>query len=144
MLVLIVLAIPALSRADSLSINSLISGLKFDEGIAYDFKNKQIENTMTVVLLEYAPTVPPSKKFLQYMAKADPALNVGYSTADKAVIGLSVNLGSLSDLGVQVPLLKLISFEPTIYYSFYHINLQDVAGIKNSWLLGAKILDIKF
>lgn len=145
LLILLVLALGVQeSKSDSLSINSLISGLKFDEGVAYDLKNKQVENTMTVVLLEYAPTVQPSNKFLQYVAKADPSLNIGYSTAEKAVIGLSIDIGSLSDLGVQVPILKLISFQPAIYYSFYHINLSNPSSIKNSWLVGAKILNIKF
>lgn len=143
-LLILALLIPSISQADSLNLSTLISGLKFDEGVAWDFKNKQMESTSTVVLFEYAPDTVPTNKFLQYLSKADPSVNVGYSTADKAVVGLSVSLGSLSDLGVKVPLLKLISFQPTIYYSFYHINLSNIAATKNSWLLGAKILDIKF
>lgn len=136
--------IPNLAKADSLNVSSLISNLKFDVGVGWDLKNKQFTQMDTVVLFEYAPDTLPQNKFLQYLAKAAPAVNVGYSTADKFIVGASVNLGSLSDLGVQVPLLKIISFQPMAAYSFYHITSADLGNIKNSWILGAKFLDIKF
>jgi len=130
-LTLAILLLSSVSFADEVSISDLFSKLKFDTGIAYSIKGKEFCSISTVKILEYSKI------------KLDPALSLGYSSSDNFVVGLSASLGSLKSLGVDVPILDLIKFDPFVGYGFGSLNLHDIQGTHNDWFIGIKLIDIK-
>lgn len=122
-------------------ITSILDGLTLDIGTGYDVKNKTWVETDTVRFLEYAKTDNTGNYsgFLNYIGKVDPRLSIGYSSADKIVVGGAIKLIAPSQFGLTSPLLNAISLSPFAQYSFYHIG-SNLSDIKNSWIFGAYIV----
>lgn len=126
-------------------VGSIISNISFDSGVGYDTKNKQWTSVNTIKAVEYNKTDNTGKysSFLNYIGAVDPAISVGYSTTDKAVVGFSFTLVNPKMLGLNSPLLNYISIRPFAMYSFYHLTSADAGNIKNSWIFGAYLMQVK-
>jgi hypothetical protein len=126
-------------------VGSVISSLAFDSGVGWDIENKQWTSVNTIKFLEYNNTANTNKysAFLNYIGQVDPSVSVGYSTTDKAVVGLSFTLVNPKMLGFNSVLLNYLTVKPFAMYSFYHLT-STVNNIKNSWILGAYFVQIKF
>lgn len=123
---------------------TLLSNISLDSGIGYDIKNHQWTSVSTVKFLEYRKTdnVGKYSGFLNYVGHLDPSASVGYSTTDKLVVGGSFTLVNPSMLGFNSPLLNYLTIKPFAFYSFYHLG-TNLSNIKNSWIFGAYLIQIK-
>lgn len=142
--------LPALSQAQTspnptpIDVPTLLNGVTLDSGVGWDLKNKQWTSVSTIKFLEYNKTDRTGKysTFLNYIGHIDPSASVGYSTTDKLVVGLSFTLVNPAMLGLNSPLLNYLTIKPFAFYSFYHIG-ANLSNIKNSWILGAYLVQIK-
>jgi hypothetical protein len=133
-------------ETNSLSLSGLLSKVKINSGIGYDFQSKEVVNTQTIKILEYDPKEKPTNKFLSLISKdnLNPSVDVGYTTKDKAVIGLSFSALKLSKYGVQIPVLDLVDLRPFVQYSFSHLTTAKASNIDNSWIAGFTIISVQF
>lgn len=120
-----------MAQAEALNISGFIDDIKFDSGISYDITNGEVVNTETFKVFEYTKW------------KIKPAINAGYATNDKLIVGISCNLLNVGDY-IKFPIVDLLKIDPIVAYSFGHLNLQDPAGSKNSVLLGVKLIEVAF
>ena len=134
--------LPSASTADVIS--TFIKSLKWDSGVGYCINQHITVNTETIKVLEYNPAVAPKNRVLAAIAKLDPALDVGYATTDQFIVGGSISLLKASDFGITIPILDLLKFEPMVSYSFHRINGAEIRNTKNDWIVGAKLVDVKF
>lgn len=131
----LLLATVSNARAE-LNLNETLGKLPaLKQGIAYSLVDNKINYLSTAEVVKY-------KNF---------ALEAGYAgnaeeTNHKAVAVISYRLGGLKDLGVEVPVLDLISVNLGVYGGYGHIQLSGDKSNDNEWDAGisATILDIKF
>lgn len=131
----VVLALVSNAHAE-LNIHDTLGKLpNLKQGIAYSLVDNKINYLSTAEIVKY-------KGF---------ALEAGYAgnaeeTNHKAVGVISYRLGGLKDLGVDVPVLDLISVNLGVYGGYGHIQLSGDKSNDNEWDIGASatILDIHF
>jgi len=138
--ILLPLIMPMIIWADA---PSWLSNITFQTGYGYAVKTHQSVGTLTIKALDFDKPVNPNSKLQTILAKFDPAINVGYATTDKVIVGLSVSLLKLSDY-MSTPILNLVVFEPMASYSFGRLNFSNVAETKNDWIFGVKIIEKRF
>ena len=95
------------------------------QGVAYSIPDKEYKYMTTAPLVKW-------KAF---------SLNAGYSADDKVIVSSSVDLIRLEDF-VDIPILDLIEFSPSIYYGIP--KLFDGGKCDSDWGVGISILSVKF
>lgn len=93
LLVLILLLLPSLSKADSINVPDLFSKLpSLKQGFAYDIQGKYFEYFTSVEVANY-------KGF---------SFSGGYTTSNKIITAIDYDLGGLNQLGINTPITNLI------------------------------------
>ncbi len=92
--------------------------------------------------VNYSATVP-------VLSKGGFSLNVGYAgraknTGDKIIASLAYDLGNLERLGVNVPILKYVGFEPYICFAGGDIGNTDIDSSESDFGVGVNLLSFSF
>ena len=103
----LMLCVCGVSSADALAVGDIIRNLDVKQGVAFSLADSQLNHLSTVEVLEY-------KGFSLEGGAAYDAEKTGI----KAVAVVSYNLVNLKDLGVNVPILDMVSLRPGIYGGF--------------------------
>ena len=107
MVLVLMLCICGVSRADTLVIGDIIRNLDIKQGVAFSLADNQLNHLSTVEILEY-----------NGFALEGGAAYDAEKTGIKAVAVVSYNLVNLKDIGVNVPILDMVSLRPGIYGGF--------------------------
>lgn len=111
---------------------SLVDSMKkipsMKQGIAYSFYDNDISYLSTVEVMNFKGV----------------SLEAGYNSKDKAVAVLSYELPNLKKMGVEIPILDLISFQPGIFAGWGSINTQELDRSEFDWGISATVISVKF
>ena len=117
------------ARADDLVIGDMLKKIPdMRQGIAYSFYDNDICYLSTMEVMKFKGI----------------SLEAGYSSKDKAVAVLSYELLNLKKMGVEIPVLDLISFQPGIFAGWGSINTQELDRSEFDWGISATIISVKF
>lgn len=112
--------------AESLSIGEQIKkipGLK--QGVAYSLAEHNFSYLSTIEVLKWKGI----------------SAEVGYSSKDKLVGVVSYELLKLKDLGVTVPILDLVSFQPGVFFGAGRLN-KYIDNSETDYGISATIISI--
>lgn len=120
---------PALTLMDPPEVKSWFDKIpSLQNVVVWDFKDNRVDYLAMVEAVTY-------KGF---------SLNIGYSPAKAAVVALSYDLLNLKDLGVNVPILDLVTIKPVIGYGFDRIDLRDMEDTREKVFAGVSLINFKF
>ena len=120
---------PALTLMDPPEVKSWFDKIpSLQNVVVWDFKDNRVDYLAMVEAVTY-------KGF---------SLNIGYNPAKSAVIALSYDLLNLKDLGVNVPILDLITIKPVVGYGFDRIDLRDMEDTREKIFAGVSVINFKF
>ena len=133
MVMLAILLTATVSQADDVKIGEVlqkIPGVK--TGFAYSAMDHAMNYTSTVEVANFG-------KYIN--------VDVGWAGASqeinhRLVGGVSFNL--LESGFIKFPILKYVSFQPSLLGGMGNINVQDLKGARWDFLVGANILNIKW
>jgi len=124
-----VLLMVGIACADELAIGDMLKKIPaMKQGIAYSFYDNDICYLSTIEVLKFKGV----------------SLEAGYDSKDKAVAVLSYELLNLKKMGVEIPILDLISFQPGIFAGWGSINTQELDRSEFDWGISATILSVHF
>ncbi len=106
LMLLALLLLPTLGRADVGIIDTLKSLPGFKQGVAFDVTESEFNYLTTIGIIKYN----------------DVGISAGYSGDDKIVATLTYNLGGLKRFGIDTPITNLIDIEAGYYFGFGRIG----------------------
>jgi hypothetical protein len=109
----------------------------FDNGIAWDLDQKGVAYTSTINLVEWKG-LTLNGGYLGVFENANEQSEHGL------ILGLSYEITNLEKLGVTIPILKYVKFEPMVYAGYDSINLKATTDSEFIYGLGVKFLEVKF
>ena len=121
--------IPGIALAESLDIGNIISKLEVNQGIAFSLADNELNYLSTVEVLNY-------KGFVLEAGSAYDAEKTGI----KAVGVVSYDLLKLKELGVDVPILDLISLRPGVYFGVGRVGGNN----ETDWGLSLSFINVSF
>ncbi len=128
-LIVAILLVGNLAMAQELSISETVKKIPaLKQGIGYSLIDNDISYLSTLEALNWKGI----------------ALEIGYSSKDKAIAVISYELLKLKDFGVSVPLLDLVTCRVGAYAGYGSINTQEIDRSEFDAGLSATLLDIKW
>jgi hypothetical protein len=123
-LILAVVLLPTLARADFSVIDSLqkLPGLK--QGVAFDVTDSKFNYLSTIGIIKYD----------------DAGLSAGFSSDSKLVATFTYRLGGLNRFGISTPITDLIDIEVGMYAGYGRLTGSN----EFSWGPSLTVLNVKF
>ena len=123
------LMLAGVAQAQELSISETVKKIPaLKQGIAFSLIDNDVSYLSTLEALNWKGI----------------ALEIGYSSKDKAVAVISYELLKLKDLGVTVPILDLVTCRVGAYAGYGSINSREIDRSEFDTGLSLTLLDIKF
>jgi hypothetical protein len=128
-LVVALLLIGSTAFAGELSIGDELKKLPaMKQGIGFSLVNSNIEYLSTIEVANFKGV----------------SLEAGYTSQNKVIGVASYQILKLKDLGVTIPILDLVYFQPGVFVGYGHINTEEVDQSELTYGFSLTLLDVKF
>lgn len=116
--------------AEPVNIGDIVSKLPaLKQGVAYSLLDNDFNHLSTLEVASFK----------------DVSLELGYSTKDKFVGVISYEVANLKDMGVDIPVLDLVTFNVGIYGGVGRINISGTeANNEFDYGISATLIDLKW
>ncbi len=126
---LLLIGFAAQARAENLSVGDFVKKLPaLKQGIAFSLVENDFNYLSTFEVLKWKGV----------------SLEAGYSSENKAVAVLSYELLKLKDLGVKVPVLDLVSFQPGIWFGVGRLQKDIFYRTETDYGISCTLIALKF
>lgn len=72
------------------------------------------------------------------------SVDVGYSPSDAIVGALSYDFFTLEKFGVEIPIIKHIGLQPSVYYSMRRLGVADLSDSEEDWGFSLNVVSLRF